>query len=109
MPKIDALIQKKLSEIINQEFSDNVDYVSINCVQTTKDLNYTKVFVSFLSKNPQKNFSRLNKIKNKIQRSFGESINLRKTPKIEFVLDLKLNDIIKVESILDKISDSHEN
>ena len=109
MPKIEALIQKKLSEIINQNFSDNVDYVSINYVQTTKDLNYTKVFVSFLSKNPQKNFTKLNKIRNKIQKSFGDNINLRKTPKIEFVLDLKLDDIIKVESILDKISDDHEN
>ena len=77
MQKINSLIQKKLSEIINQNFVEKIGFVSINLVQTTKDLNYTKVYVSFMSQNPKKDFLKLQKHRGLIQRNFGHDIELR--------------------------------
>lgn len=108
MQKINSLIQRKLSEIINRDFVEKIGFTSINFVQTTKDLNYTKVYVSFTSPDPQKCFLQLQKYRNLIQRDFGHDIELRKTPKIEFEMDSKFGNIMKVEKILDKISKNHE-
>lgn len=108
MQKIDSLIQKKISEIINRDFVEKIGFVSINLVQTTKDLNYTKVYVSFISENPENDFLKLQKYRGLIQKKFGHSIELRKTPKIEFTMDSKFDKIMKVEKILDSISKNNE-
>lgn len=109
MQKIDSLIHKKISEIINKHSQEKIGFVSVNFVNTTKDLNNTRVFVSFDKKNEKKLFENLNSIKGLIQKDFGNSINLRKTPKIEFILDKDKQEIERVEKILEKISKKNEN
>lgn len=106
--KINSLIQKKLSEIINQEYVETLGFVSINFVYATKDLEYVKVFVSF-AKNSEESFKKLEKMRSDIQKKFGHSIKLRKTPKVQFVLDNDKEEIEKVEKILEKLSKEHEN
>lgn len=109
MQKINSLIQKTLSEIINTKFSERINFVSINFVHTLKDLSLTRVYVNFTRPNQNKEFVKFLKIKNLIQKEFGYIIKLKKTPKINFILDKNQEKITRVEKILDKISKQNEN
>ncbi len=109
MQKIDSLIHKKLSEIINRDYFEKLGFVSVNFVSTSKDLNQTKVFVSFNNEKNNRSFNKLEKLRGQIQKTFGRSIKLRKTPRIEFILDRDKDEIDNIEKILEKISKKNEN
>jgi ribosome-binding factor A len=102
--KVNSLIQKHISQIINIQFSDHVSYTNINYIDTSKDLASTNIYVSFAVTNQEEEFKKLIKIKNLVQKYFGHTIKLKKTPKIRFILDTNIDKINKIEKILDKIS-----
>ena len=102
--KINSLIQKTVSEIISYEFPEEIKFSTINFVSVNKDLSKVKIYISFVSSNPEKQFSFLNKNIAQIQSEFAKKIKLKNTPRITFLLDDKQPQINRVNKLLDKIS-----
>lgn len=104
MQKIDSEIRNLVSKIINKLFCDELNFPTINFVITSKDLKTSKIYISFASEDQEKQFKKLESRSYLVQREFANSIKLRKTPKLIFLLDTKQSAIDKVETILDKFS-----
>ena len=88
--RINEEIQKELSALIRNLKDPRVQgtMISITRVETTPDLRYTKVFVSFLQ--AEKAADALKGLKSSagyLRRELGRSLNLRYTPEIQWSLD----------------------
>ena len=103
MQKINSEITKIVAQIINENFSEEINFASINFVLTRKDLSEAKVFVYFGSKNPEQEFAKFIKKAGTVQQEFAKRINLRKTPHLNFILDIKAPNINNLEKILDNL------
>lgn len=106
--KIDSEIQTIVSQIINQNFGEEIKFPVINYVSTTKDLSITNIYINFAVEDQQSEFNKLIRKIRLIQRDFGNKIHLRITPKINFILDTKQEQINKIEQLLDKIEDENK-
>ncbi len=105
LEKINALIQRYVSEIINQEinFSSEI-FITITRVDTTPDLRYTRIFLSvFPPKNSAYIFKTLKKEMYHLQGSLNKKLSLKPLPRIEFYEDYTEAKADEVEKILDNI------
>lgn len=101
--KINEQIKKIIAQIISVKYSEEFPFITINFVYTSKDLSYSKIYINLFSQDQEKNFSKFIKKTKEIQSIFAKKIFLKKTPKIEFILDKHQKKINKLESLLDKI------
>ncbi len=88
--RINEEIQKCLSDRIRELKDPRVSttMISITRVETTPDLRYTKVYVSFLEE--QKAADAMKGLKSAagfLRRELGQTLNLRYTPQIMWALD----------------------
>ena len=88
--RINEEIQKELSSLLRTVKDPRVadTMISITRVETTPDLRYTKVYVSFLEEN--KAADALKGLKSAggwLRREIGAKLNLRYTPQIMWALD----------------------
>ncbi len=88
--RINEEIQKCLSDRIRELKDPRVSttMISITRVETTPDLRYTKVYVSFLEE--QKAADAMKGLKSAagyLRRELGQALNLRYTPQIMWALD----------------------
>jgi len=103
--KINALIQKNISEILTRELSLKPGvFVTISKVDTTPDLRYTRVSVSIF---PEKEESYvMQALKNEIytlQGALNKTLTMKPLPKIEFKVDLTESKADEVEKLLRQI------
>ena len=88
--RINEEIQKELSALIRNLKDPRVQdtMISITRVETTPDLRYTKVYVSFLQEEKaQDALKGLKSSAGYLRRELGRSLNLRYTPEIQWSLD----------------------
>lgn len=87
--RIQRLIQKNISEIIQYEIKDpHLGFVSIPEVKVSKDLSYAKVYVAFINDNEAKEGMKvLEKSKGFIRSELAKRMDTRRVPEISFVLD----------------------
>ena len=88
--RINEEIQKELAGLLRNLKDPRVagTMISITRVETTPDLRFTKVYVSFLE--PDKAKDALKGLKSSagyLRRELGHSLNLRHTPEIQWALD----------------------
>lgn len=88
--RINEQIQEDLSALIRTLKDPRVQetMISITRVETTPDLRYTKVYVSFLQE--ERAVEALKGLKSAsgyLRRELGKTINLRHTPEIQWALD----------------------
>ncbi len=103
--KVNELIKRELSDIILEKASFPKDVlVTLTRVETSLDLNKTKVYISVI---PEKHFENiikfLNQNRRKLQKKLGKRIKTKQTPKIEFKEEKKTREADRIEKILDKI------
>jgi len=106
--KIDSEIQTIISNIIHNNFGEEINFPVINYVSTAKDLSVTNVYINFAVEDQKTEFDKLIRKIRLIQRDFGNKIHLRITPKINFILDTKQEQINKIEKLLDKIENENK-
>ena len=103
--KINALIQRNLSEILTRELSlKSGVFLTIAKVDTTPDLRYTRVFVSIFPEKEQGYV--LQALKNEIyalQGALNKTLTMKPLPKIEFKVDLTESKADEVEKLLKQI------
>lgn len=109
MMRIDDEIKKCLAEILELKKDDlKIErnfVVSITKVETTKDLQWCKVYISVLCEGKKQDgiINILNNSEKLIRRLTAKMLNLRLTPKFIFVLDDRIEYAMKINDLLKKI------
>jgi ribosome-binding factor A len=89
--RINETIRRNLSAILLDRLRGNI--VSIVQVETSSDLSQSKIYLSAL-KNPKKVLEYLNKRSSKIWEELADKIDIRRLPKLIFIVDNTINEII---------------
>ncbi len=115
--RINEEIQKELASLLRNLKDPRVQdtMISITHVETTPDLRYAKVYVSFLEENKaQDALKGLKSAGGYLRRELGRALNLRYTPELTWALDdsitygakmLKLINSLEVERDADAEQD----
>jgi len=103
--KINDLIRDNVSEIINKHLSLKKGvFVSIIKVDTSKDLRYTKIFISVLPEDEiEYVLATLKKEIFHIQKLSNQKLNIKIFPKIKFILDETGNKLNELDKIFEEI------
>ncbi len=103
--KINDLIRDNVSQIINKDLALKQGvFVSITKVDTSRDLRYTKIFVSiFPEKEIDYTMKTLKKEIFRIQKLSNQRLHSKILPKITFILDSTGNKITELDKIFDQI------
>lgn len=102
-PKVKAIIDRNLRDIILKNANSKIGFVSINKIEVTNDYSIAKVYVSFLgSKDANKSFEKLTQMAPYIRHLLAESISLYKTPEVRFVHDQRFIIDERMDELLKK-------
>lgn len=105
MEKINELVRDLLGDILMRELSlKSGILVTISKVDTSKDLRYTRVFLSVYPEN-ESNYA-LQALRNEmfeIQGKLNKKLHIRPLPRVEFVLDRTEVEADEVEKLLGEI------
>ncbi len=103
--RVNQLIKKELSQILLREIEFPRDVlVTVTRVETSADLNQTKVFISALPENQsEKVLSLLNRQIYEIQQELNKRLKMKFIPKIEFWEEKRTKEAGEIEEILEEI------
>lgn len=106
--RLNDLLQSTIADIIMFSLKDpRISFVTISKVLVTNDLKSAKVYVSLREKD-EKVIAALQKAAPFIQHKTGEMLKLRFTPKFEFLYDENLDYSIRINKIIDEISNERQ-
>ena len=85
-------IQKELAQIIQREVRDpRLASTTITAVQTSKDMRYAKIYVTFMGVDDaviiKEDITALNKAKGFFRTHLGKAMSLRLVPELSFIYD----------------------
>lgn len=108
--KINDYIRDQISLIITKDLALKQGiFVSVTRVDTSKDLHYTKVFVSVFPKAEINYVTKtLKKEMFRIQKRFNQKFVSKNFPKIHFEVDNTGNKITKLDKIFDQIANEQK-
>ena len=109
--RINEEIQKELSSLIRDLKDPRIQntMISITRVETTPDLRYTKVYVSFLQEDKAADALKgLKSAAGYLRRELGQSLNLRYTPQIMWALDDSITYGAKMLALINSLEVSHD-
>ncbi len=108
--KVNDFIKEHVSSIIKKDLSLKKGvFVSITKVDTSKDLNYTKIFVSiFPSEETDYALKTLQKEIYRIQKKFNQKFSARTFPRLRFVVDRTGEKVTELEELFQKIKKEKE-
>lgn len=106
--RINAEVQKELSNIIRNEIKDPRIHPMTSVVQAevTPDLKYCKAYISVLGdEEAQKNtMAGLKSAKPYIRRMLAQTVNLRNTPELTFILDQAIEYGVHMTGLIDEVT-----
>lgn len=105
--KVNSEIQKALSEIITYELRNPLitGIISVTKVDTTTDLEISKVYISILDENSRVEvFNQIKHSASHIRQELAKKIILRKVPYLDFQLDESYEYGQKIENMLKQIN-----
>jgi len=102
--RINQLIRKKIADILLKEIFVKGFLITVQSVDTSKDLKYAKVKVSVM---PFSGWERVVKILEKqtsnVQNKLNSVIKIKFVPRIKFVIDKSEERADRIEALLKKI------
>lgn len=104
--RIEAIIQKEVSSIIQMELKDpKVGFITITDVTVTNDLSIAKIYVTFLGQRPRidAGMKALERSKGFIRSQLASRMNIRKVPQLIFVYDESLKKGNRIDEIIQKM------
>mgnify|MGYP004459720447 FL=1 len=110
--RINEEIQKELSSLLRTVKDPRVQdtMISITRVETTPDLRYTKVYVSFLEEEKVKNaMAGLKSAGGYLRRELGHNLQLRYAPEIVWSLDDSITYGAKMLKLINSLEIKDEN
>ena len=111
--RINAEVQRELSEIIRTEVKDPrlaAAMVSVVSVEVTPDLKYCKAYISVLGdeKAQADTLKGLQSAEGYIRRELAHTLNMRNTPEIKFVLDQSIEYGVSMSKLIDDVNSHSE-
>ena len=109
--RINEEIQKELSSLLRTVKDPRVQdtMISITRVETTPDLRYTKVYVSFLQEEKSKEAMKgLQSAGGWIRRQLGSNLKLRYAPEIVWALDDSITYGAKMLALINSLEVKHD-
>ena len=109
--RINEEIQKELSSLLRTVKDPRVQdtMISITRVETTPDLRYTKVYVSFLQEEKVKDaMAGLKSAAGYLRRQLGSNLKLRYAPEIVWSLDDSITYGAKMLSLINSLNVKHD-
>ena len=103
--KINKLLKQQISQAIlkNLEFKKET-MITVTRVETSPDFNYAKTKVSIIPFDKAEKILEILKIKKgTIQRSITKNLEMKKVPKVRFVLDKTEQKVSRVEQLIKKM------
>ncbi|SDI96125.1 ribosome-binding factor A [Ferrimonas sediminum] len=106
--RVNQQIQRELATILMREVRDaRLGMVTINEVETSRDLNYAKVFVTFLDSEPEQvkaQMDALLELAPYIRSLLASSLrNMRAIPELRFSYDKSLVEGIRMTNVVTKV------
>lgn len=98
MDKINEIIKQEISICLQKMIPEAI--VSVTQAKVSKDLGYAKVWISAPKKVEDSVQKECQKLSSEIRAEIASKINLRKTPKIHFVLDQTKDEADKIDELL---------
>ena len=107
--RINAEVQRELSEIIRTEVKDPrlaAAMVSVVSVEVTPDLKYCKVYISVLGSDEAAKavVEGLHSAVGYIRKELARRVNLRNTPEIKFILDQSIEYGVNMSRLIDDVT-----
>ncbi len=102
--QLESQIHLRLSEIINELDNENVADATITEVILNNDHSIAKVYVSFIKNNDEESFFELKKATSFMRRELAHSLNIKKVPFLELILDDMLERINEMENLINKVN-----
>ena len=109
--RINEEIQKELSNLLRTVKDPRVQgtMISITRVETTPDLRYTKVYVSFLqSDKAEEALKGLKSAGGYLRRELGRNLNLRYTPELQWELDDSITYGARMLDLINSLGVKHD-
>ena len=109
--RINEEIQKELSNLIRTLKDPRIQdtMISITRVETTPDLRYTKVYVSFLQEDKAEGALKgLQSAAGFLRRELGSALKLRYTPQIMWALDDSITYGAKMLALINSLEVKHD-
>ena len=107
MIRINDEITRAAADIIRFEMSDPrvSSVVSITGAKTTPDLKFCKIFVSMLQDDAQEEtMTALQNAAGFVRKRIAETLNLRHTPEITFVMDDSIAYAMRMHKLIDEVN-----
>ena len=111
MDKVNRQIQKLITEIIQKDVDDpNMDFFSITRVDTTRDLQESKVYYSMLTdENLIKAKETLSRMGGFIRGQLGKRIRLKVLPQLHFIPDDSIKHSVDIYKKIEEIKSEVDN
>jgi ribosome-binding factor A len=99
--RVNSLIKEKIAEILQKEIFVKDVLITVQGVDTSKDLNYAKIKISTIPFHKSGEvFKIIEKNLPRLQKRIGEEIRIKFIPKIRFTIDKTEENASRVEKIL---------
>jgi ribosome-binding factor A len=106
--QVNENLQRELSLILAEGLTDDKSLVTITHVLVTPDLREATIWTSVLNaKHPEKVIEGLNSRSSEFYESLSKRIRMKFVPRLEFKLDEHIDEVNRIDSLLDEIID-HE-
>ncbi|MBR3325075.1 MAG: 30S ribosome-binding factor RbfA [Clostridia bacterium] len=111
LDRINEELKKEISQVINYELKNSnvTGMISVTKVKISPDLRYAKVYVSiFNSKSKKNTMEGLKKSEGFIRTRIANTINLRVTPQLRFIIDDSEEQGEKIDAILRQLKEENK-
>lgn len=106
--RIEEEVKRALSEIIRNDVKDDrlAEIVSVTKADVTPDLKFAKVHISVCDTDKKKKASidALNHAASFIRTKLARTVDLRRVPQLDFVLDDSIEYSIKISKLIDDVN-----
>ena len=101
----DNLKKEIASFIQNSELKDSCGFISINHVETSRDLSKAKLFFSTINSDlSEKDLEKfLNNNSWKVRKNLSNLLPLKKVPELRFFYDSHIENVRKIDSLFDNL------
>ncbi len=106
MRRVDAAMKQVLSEAIPTLKDPRIGFVTVTAVETTRDLDHAKVWLSVFGNERQreKTLEALEGASGVLQARVNRELKLRRTPQLEFVYDRAVEHGVHMTQLIDELA-----
>ena len=108
--RINELLKQEISKLILTDIKDpRLGFVTVQRVETVKDMSYAKVYITVLGKESdiKRSVNVLNGASEYIRIQVGKKVDMRYMPNLEFMIDTKIDDTLKLLNLIENDKKEH--